>query len=93
MFLRFSFTLSGILSDQGRISSIGTFPIELITRFKYDSGTKPFALAVCIMENNLADAFAPVSDFENKKFLLKIVNGLIALSHILFVSAINRPFP
>ncbi len=56
--------------------------------FKYNSGTKPFVFAVCIIENILADAFAPFSVFANKKFLLSIVNGFILLSQILLLNGI-----
>ena len=59
------------------------FKILLITYSKYSSGTSPFALAVCIIENNLAEAKAPLVVFENRKFFLQIVKGLIALSQIL----------
>ena len=38
---------------------------------------------VCIIENNLAVALAPLVVFENKKFFLHIVKSLIAVSQML----------
>ena len=49
------------------------FKILSITHSRYNPGTSPFALAVCVIENNLVEALALLVVFENKKFFLHIV--------------------
>ena len=51
------------------------FKILSITYSKYNSGTSTFALAVCIIDNNSAEALAALIVFENKKLFLPIVKG------------------